>query len=117
MKRVIIAGIAVAALTAAAGGGFMALRGHLHSTETALVSPALAQSSEEPIYFQDPDGRPFYSLTPKKTSDGRDYRAVPAGADLSFEDGPAAAPRRYLADPEEGFDGDGLHPHLRGRRQ
>jgi Cu(I)/Ag(I) efflux system membrane fusion protein len=97
MKRVIIAGIAVAALTAAAGGGFMALRGHLHSTETALVSPALAQSSEEPIYFQDPDGRPFYSLTPKKTSDGRDYRAVPAGADLSFEDEPAAAPAPVAA--------------------
>src|SRR5262249_49410275 len=36
------------------------------------------------IYFQDPDGKPFYSLTPKKTSDGRDYRAVPAEADVSF---------------------------------
>jgi Cu(I)/Ag(I) efflux system membrane fusion protein len=58
----------------------------------ALVSPAAAQASGEPIYYQDPDGRPFYSLTPRKTQDGRDYRAVPAGADLSFDDEPATAP-------------------------
>jgi Cu(I)/Ag(I) efflux system membrane fusion protein len=92
MSRAILAGVAVAALIAAAGGGFMAVRGYLHSTEAALVSPAAAQTSDDPIYFQDPDGRPFYSLTPKQTVDGRDYRAVPPGADLSFDDEPAAAP-------------------------
>ena len=92
MKRVILAGIAVAASIAAAGGGLVAVRGYLHSTEAALVSSAAAQASDDPIYFQDPDGRPFYSLTAKKTTDGRDYRAVPASADLSFEDQPAAAP-------------------------
>ncbi len=92
MKRLILAGIAAAALTAAVGGGFMAVRGHFHSPDAALVSPAVAQTGDEPIYFQDPDGRPFYSLTPKKTADGREYHAVPAGADLSFEDEPAAAP-------------------------
>jgi Cu(I)/Ag(I) efflux system membrane fusion protein len=97
MKRVILAGIAVAALIAAAGGGFVAVRGYPHSTEAALVSPAAAQASDDPIYFQDPDGRPFYSLTPKKTADGREYRAVPAGADLSFEDEPAAAPATAVA--------------------
>ena len=58
----------------------------------ALASPAAAQTGDDPIYYQDPDGRPFYSLTPKKTADGRDYRSVPAGADLSFEDEPAPAP-------------------------
>ena len=63
----------------------------------ALVSPAAAQTSDEPIYYQDPDGRPFYSLTPRKTPDGRDYRAVPPGADLSFEDEPAAAPATTVA--------------------
>jgi Cu(I)/Ag(I) efflux system membrane fusion protein len=49
----------------------------------------MEQARAEPgaaIYYQDPDGKPFYSLTPKKTSDGRDYRAVPAGADVSFDD-------------------------------
>ena len=95
MKRAIIAGAIVAVAIAAAGGGFIAVRGHLHSTGTsnvALVSPAVAQESSEPIYYQDPNGRPFYSLTPRKTQDGRDYRAVPAGADLSFDDEPVVAP-------------------------
>jgi membrane fusion protein, copper/silver efflux system len=87
--------VIVAALIAAAGGGFIGVRGHLHSTAApnmALASPAAAQTGDDPIYYQDPDGRPFYSLTPKKTADGRDYRSVPAGADLSFEDEPAPAP-------------------------
>jgi Cu(I)/Ag(I) efflux system membrane fusion protein len=100
MKRAIIASVTVAAVIAAAGGGFIVVRGHLHTTDAAnvaLVAPAAAQTSDEPVYYQDPDGRPFYSLSPKKTPDGRDYRAVPASADLSFEDGPAAAPATTVA--------------------
>jgi membrane fusion protein, copper/silver efflux system len=89
------AAVTVAALIAAAGGGFIGVRGHLHfavASNMALASPADAQTGGDPIYYQDPDGRPFYSLTPTETADGRDYRAVPAGADLSFEDGPAPTP-------------------------
>ncbi len=100
MKRALLAGLTVAAAIAAAGGGFIGVRGHLHLANTAnvaLVSPAAAQTSDDPIYYQDPDGHPLYSLTPKKTPDGRDYRAVPAGADLSFEDEPAAAPATTVA--------------------
>ena len=38
-----------------------------------------------PIYYQDPDGKPEYSPTPKKTADGRDFKPV-------YEDaGPAAS--------------------------
>jgi Cu(I)/Ag(I) efflux system membrane fusion protein len=100
MKRALLASATVAAALAAAGGGFIGVRGHLHSTgaaTVALVSTASAQASDEPIYYQDPDGRPLYSLTPRKTPDGRDYRAVPASADLSFEDEPAAAPATTVA--------------------
>lgn len=100
MKRAILAGVTAAAVIAAAAGGFIGVRGHLHSSDApivALVSPAAAQTSDEPIYYQDPDGRPLYSLTPKKTPDGRDYRAVPASADLSFEEEPAAAPAPTVA--------------------
>jgi Cu(I)/Ag(I) efflux system membrane fusion protein len=97
MKRAILASVAAAASIAAAGGGFVGVRGHLHSTEAPLVSTAFAQTSEDPIYYQDPDGKPFYSLTPKKVPDGRDYRAVPVGADLSFDDEPAAAPATAAA--------------------
>ena len=94
MRRPIIAGVIAAAVTAAAGGGLIVVRGHLHPTAAspALVSTTPAQSNEDPIYYQDPDGKPAYSLTPRKTSDGRDYRPVPAGADLSFDDEPAAMP-------------------------
>ena len=91
MKRAVLAGVTIAAVIAAAGGGYIGVREHLHSTETSLVASA-AQAADEPIYYQDPDGRPLYSLTPRKTPDGRDYRAVPASADLSFENEPAAAP-------------------------
>ena len=94
MKRAVLAGVAVAAVIAAAGGAFMGVRGHLHPTAASgeLVSTAAAQTGDDPIYYQDPDGKPIYSPTPKKTADGRDFRAVPASADLSFDDEPAAAP-------------------------
>jgi Cu(I)/Ag(I) efflux system membrane fusion protein len=94
MKRAILACVAAAAI-AATGGALIAFRGHLHLTSVAavaLIPQASAQTGDEPAYYQDPDGRPLYSLTPQKTPDGRDYRAVPASADLSFEDEPAAAP-------------------------
>jgi Cu(I)/Ag(I) efflux system membrane fusion protein len=100
VKRAVLAGVAVAAVIAAAGGAFIGVRGHLHSageSAAALVAPAAAQTSDDPVYYQDPDGRPFYSLTPKKTADGRDYRAVPASADLSFDEAPAAAPATTVA--------------------
>jgi Cu(I)/Ag(I) efflux system membrane fusion protein len=42
------------------------------------------------IYYRDPDGRPAYSSTPKKTSTGKDYLPVRASEDVSFEDKPPA---------------------------
>ncbi len=39
-------------------------------------------AARHPLFYQDPDGKPFYTAGPKKTADGRDYRPV-------FEDGPA----------------------------
>ena len=49
------------------------------------VSLALAEApARRPLYYQDPDGKPFYAATPGKTPDGRDYTPV-------FEDSPAAA--------------------------
>jgi membrane fusion protein, copper/silver efflux system len=98
MNRAVFTSAAVAALIAAAGGGFIIGRAH-HQTadisgKAAVVTPTAAQTSGAPIYYQDPDGKPFYSLTPMKTKDGRDYQGVPAGADISFEEAsaPEAAP-------------------------
>ena len=98
MKRAVLAGVAVAAVIAATGGGYIGVRGHLHSAEAFPVSQAAAQTAGDPIYYQDPDGRPLYSLTPRKAPDGRDYRAVPPGADLSFDEEPAAAPAAVATD-------------------
>src|SRR5712672_1739661 len=57
------------------------------------VLPAAARQSSAPteatgpvIYYRDPDGLPNYSLTPKKTSAGKDYLAVRASEDVSFEE-------------------------------
>jgi Cu(I)/Ag(I) efflux system membrane fusion protein len=84
MNRAVLAGTAVAFIAAAGGGFIIAQRPLTHAL--AVVTSADAQEAGAPIYYQDPDGKPAYSLTPKKTASGRDYRAVPAGADVSFED-------------------------------
>ncbi len=84
-------------MIAAAGGGFIVGRAQRQAADAAsmaVATPTAAQTSGAPIYYQDPDGKPFYSLTPMKTNDGRDYRGVPAGTDVSFEEAsaPEAAP-------------------------
>jgi len=95
MKRSVLIAIVAAAIGAAAVAGVV-LRSFILSRGDSKHAHVVAQaeSSAAPIYYQDPDGKPSYSLTPKKTPDGRDYRAVPRGADISFDDPPAdvAAP-------------------------
>ena len=36
----------------------------------------MAGQDRPPLYYQDPDGKPFYAAGPKKTADGRDYKPV-----------------------------------------
>jgi Cu(I)/Ag(I) efflux system membrane fusion protein len=92
MKRAVLASVTVVASIAAAGGGFVLGNARPYLARSiAVVTAATAKASRGPIYYRDPDGKPFYSLAPSKTSDGRDYR-VPPDADISFEDGPAAEP-------------------------
>ena len=86
MTRLGLTGTAVA-IVAAACVAFIAGRELRPSlTDNSVLSDTHAADAGAPIYFQDPDGKPVYSLTPKKTADGRDYRAVPAGADVSFDE-------------------------------
>ncbi len=77
---------AAAALIAAAGIGFVVGMQRQPARAVAIFSPAAAEEVPTTIYYQDPDGKPWYSLMPRKTPDGRDYRAVPAGADVSFDE-------------------------------
>jgi membrane fusion protein, copper/silver efflux system len=104
MNRAIVTSATVAAVIAAAGGGFVAGRVQWTVTGlTGMVAPAAATAAPTPIYYQDPDGKPSYSLTPRKTPDGRDYRAVPAGADVSFDkDAPEPAPAASVAGGSSG---------------
>jgi len=76
MNRIVLA-CTGAALIAAAGAG--------------LAVSAVAEANHPPIYYQDPDGKPDYSPTPKKTPDGRDYRPVSAddGAQADKTSAPA----------------------------
>ncbi|MCK1511583.1 efflux RND transporter periplasmic adaptor subunit [Bradyrhizobium sp. 190] len=85
MTRTLLSGAAAVALVAAAGGAFVGILALRGAGPMAMSVSVAAEPAGTPIYYQDPDGKPFYSLTPRKTPDGRDYRAVPAGADVSFD--------------------------------
>jgi membrane fusion protein, copper/silver efflux system len=41
-------------------------------SQTSQAGP----SGQTPLYYQDPDGKPFYAAGPKKTASGRDYVPV-----------------------------------------
>jgi Cu(I)/Ag(I) efflux system membrane fusion protein len=94
MSRFILVGVAAVAMLATAGRGLSGEGEHRHDTHAASTAIAAQPepSAEAPIYYQHPDGKPIYSPTPKTTPDGRAFRAVPPGADLSFEDDPTTAP-------------------------
>lgn len=97
MKRIVLIGLALAAVVAAGSGGYLAgvwglsapgFRS-LFGAEPTLAATERAGSGAV-IYYQDPDGKPFYSATPRQTDDGRAFRAVRASEDVSFDDKPPA---------------------------
>lgn len=86
MKRAVTMGTVVA-LCAAAGAGLLAVAVlSANPFGRPVVSLAAAAEGGTTIYYQDPDGKPFYSREPKKTPDGRAWRAIPADADVSFDE-------------------------------
>jgi Cu(I)/Ag(I) efflux system membrane fusion protein len=52
----------------------------------ARQNSGLPEATGPILYYRDPDGLPDYSLTPKKTSAGKEYSAVRASEDVSFEE-------------------------------
>jgi membrane fusion protein, copper/silver efflux system len=86
MKRPVAVG-AVVALCAVAGAALVVVAmPPANPFGRPVVLLAAAAEGGGTIYYQDPDGKPFYSLGPKKTLDGRAWRAVPANADVSFDE-------------------------------
>ncbi|MBN8964827.1 MAG: efflux RND transporter periplasmic adaptor subunit [Rhizobiales bacterium] len=77
-----------------AAGGFL-IGVHLGRTPIPSWVPSVIvhRSATEPssaadrpvLYYRDPDGKPVYSLQPKKTEDGRSFRPVHVGQDVSFD--------------------------------
>lgn len=53
----------------------------------ALSSAQAAEIAYAPLYYQAPDGQPYYAAAPKKTTAGRDYAPV-------YVDTPAVSPKR-----------------------
>jgi membrane fusion protein, copper/silver efflux system len=80
--------ILAAILAAAIGGYWLGHRG-LGMSELMTTIGAAQTNGPAPsgpvIYYRDPDGRPLYSLEPKRTPDGRPYRAVLGSEDISLE--------------------------------
>src|SRR4051812_23462631 len=92
-RRIALLSVLTAGL--AGGGGYWLGQkgsGLPQAPSIAAVSEAGAQPASQgrpqPLYYQDPDGKPDYSPMPKKSGDGRDYVAVYDDAAPS----PAAAP-------------------------
>ena len=136
MSRAILVGVAVVAMLATAGRGLSGDSEHRHDNHaaSAAVAAAAAQSAEAPIYYQHPDGKPLYSLTPKTDAGrprvSRGAARVPISVSTTTRCAAARAGSRrrvrpqhqilpqsdgtgrHLAGAEEGLDGDGLHPGL-----
>jgi Cu(I)/Ag(I) efflux system membrane fusion protein len=98
MKRIALTGLVLAAIVAAGGGGYWAgIHGIPVPGPRELFDFATNLTVAEPIgtgpviYYQDPDGKPFYSASPRQTEDGRWFRPVRASEDVSFAEKPASA--------------------------
>ncbi|MCC3246312.1 efflux RND transporter periplasmic adaptor subunit [Methylocystis sp. WRRC1] len=76
--------IGVAVLVVTALGGVLLLWRAIAPEPTPTTH---AHGTGPIIYYRDPDG-PFYSAAPKKNAAGKDYVAVRASEDVSFDDKP-----------------------------
>ena len=89
MNRTRLALPIIAVILAAGIGGYWLGHNGLVISELMMTTGAAQPNSSAPsgpvIYYQDPDGKPLYSLEPKTTPDGRPYRAVLASEDISFD--------------------------------
>jgi len=111
VKRLTLSSLAFAAVVAAGIVGFWAGdRGIAlpHAFEPlggrSVTAEQSAQRSGPVVYYRDPDGRPIYSAVPRLTDDGREFAAVLASEDVSFDRPPsgAAADGAPPADPMAG---------------
>ncbi|KAB2943613.1 MAG: efflux RND transporter periplasmic adaptor subunit [Hyphomicrobium sp.] len=88
-------GVATAAVIAAAAGAglWSGQTGliRLPPNSAAVMSASASKATGPVIYYRDPDGKPFYSLTPKSTEAGKPYLAVHASEDVRLDEPSKAA--------------------------
>jgi membrane fusion protein, copper/silver efflux system len=90
MRRSVSPLLIVSAVLAAGAVGLVVGRsngpmpGWFDGVLPAAAKQSAAEATGPTIYYRDPDGLPDYSLTPKKTSTGKEYLAVRASEDVSF---------------------------------
>ncbi|MFA5956372.1 efflux RND transporter periplasmic adaptor subunit [Hyphomicrobium sp.] len=97
--------VAAVAILAAAGAGLWAGQTgllKLPMTQVAVMTEAHPAAIGPVIYYRDPDGKAFYSLTPRNTDDGQAYVAVLASEDVSFDQKTKAASAAQVADAPAG---------------
>ena len=101
MSRAGRTGLTLAAILAAGAGGYWEGQREIALPPITwlravpwLQDAASRQANAGPapsgpvLYYRDPDGNPPYSAMPRKTADGRDFIAVLASEDVSFDDKP-----------------------------
>ncbi len=66
-------------------GADWAIRNGTAQSSAPQAAPAAKPATGPLIYYGDPDGKPVYSSAPRKTADGRDFLAILASQDVSFE--------------------------------
>lgn len=99
MGRFVRIGFLAVAVAAALGAGYRLGRSERplpdwvpHHLAAILGAASAAAAPEGPVvYYRDPDGKPLYAAEPRKTPDGRDFIAVRASEDVSFEGKPTQA--------------------------
>jgi Cu(I)/Ag(I) efflux system membrane fusion protein len=63
-----------------------------NSAKVAPLGAVQPSPDRKPLYYQDPDGKPDYSPSPKKTAGGRDFKPVYGDATAASATASAAAP-------------------------
>jgi len=87
MRRLAAVTFLALGLTAGAGGGYW----YAQPTPAAVAPPAAtniaAAADRMVLYYRDPSGAPYWSATPKKDKQGRDYLLVFEDAEPAFGPG------------------------------
>lgn len=90
MSRLLRASLMVLAVSVSGAGGYW-YAGLPIAVRATVSRPDATIPNRKTLYYRDPSGAPFWSATPKKDAQGRDYLPVYDDQDVSFD--PALPPR------------------------